>query len=55
MTDRRDFPTPARTEKRGTFPEHPDPPRHARPLTGPEALAIARQNLADWIAEHGDH
>jgi len=46
------FPRPTRAEPRGEFPRHGD--RVGRVLTGPEALAIARKRLADWIAENPD-
>lgn len=49
-----DFPTPDRREARGQFPDHPPPPRDFRVLTGPEALAVARKHLADWIRDHGE-
>jgi hypothetical protein len=46
------FPRPTRDEPRGEFPRHSD--RVGQLLTGPEALALARKHLADWIAEHRD-
>ena len=49
------FPVPTRTERRGDFPPHADDyPHPLMPLTGPRALAIARQHLADWVADR-DH
>lgn len=49
-----EFPRPTRIEPRGEFPQHSD--RVQPLLTGPEALAKARQLLADWIRDHaGGH
>jgi hypothetical protein len=51
VTGAGDFPTPTRREPRcDFFPRHRD--AAGQLLTGPQALAIARQNLADWIADH---
>lgn len=46
------FPTPTRREPRGKFPDHPPPPDDFRILSGPDALAVARKHLADWIKAH---
>ena len=45
-----EFPTPSRSEPRGDFPRHSE--RVQPLLTGPEARALARKHLDDWIAEH---
>jgi hypothetical protein len=47
-----DWPRPTRHEPRGDAPEHLPHPGF-RLLTGPEALAIARKHLTDWIRDHG--
>jgi hypothetical protein len=44
---------PRRIEPRGPAPAHHDaPPPGSRLLTGPEAIAAARRNLAEWVAAH---
>lgn len=45
------WPTATRKEQRGRFPAHDDLPRMG-PLPRAEALRIARQRLADWLAAH---
>jgi len=54
MTDDPDrFPRPVRNEPRGPFPVHHDgAPPGAALLAGPEALALARAKLAEWVAAH---
>jgi hypothetical protein len=44
------WPVPTRTEPRGQFPRHRD--GAGQLLSRADALAIARQNLADWITDH---
>ena len=51
------FPHPTRTERRGEFPEHVDPPGVyvlGLPFSRADALSRARQLLADWVADR-DH
>jgi hypothetical protein len=42
-------------EERGEFPEHPPiTADHPYTLSGPDALADAREHLADWVKANAD-